>query len=386
MNLAEALIAFVADVAGPFLGLVEVVCWVMGLFLVLLAALRLLKHSDSFGKGAPPSALGTLATLLSGVVLLQLPAWMNALTITFFGTAETPTRAVLGYGTPDASFDELLGAVFTIVALNLRAQSLQRRQALGHRRTGRHAPRRRYRRPALLPGPRRPGDPGGRQRRGVGALPRQRPDLSRRWLAILAGIALFGRAFAARRLEAWIFTATAAVCIAAALLFSATVPALMVEWGMAPALDAVSAWSYLLGVSLLFGALLLVRRHLIRLHASRTCSLGAPLCAATAIIALTVTPALAISLGEMAEEAGQDLEVVPFFISVAFYILGILIVGFGLIRLKRHVDQPSQTTMGSGIVALIIGVALLAAPSVINAIGETFGVDATATISRPALD
>lgn len=117
MNLAEALIAFVRDVAGPFLGLVEVACWVMGLFLVLLAALRLLKHSDSFGKGAPPSAMGTCATLLAGVVLLQLPAWMNALTITFFGTSETPARAVLGYGTPDASFDQLLGAVFTIVAL-----------------------------------------------------------------------------------------------------------------------------------------------------------------------------------------------------------------------------------------------------------------------------
>ena len=117
MSLAEALIAFVADVAGPFLGLVEIACWVMGLFLVLLAALRMLKHSDSFGKGSPPLALGTLATFLAGVILLQLPSWMNAVAITFFGTAATPTRAVLGYGTPDASIDQLLAAVFTIVAL-----------------------------------------------------------------------------------------------------------------------------------------------------------------------------------------------------------------------------------------------------------------------------
>ena len=42
---------------------------------------------------------------------------MNALTITFFGTAETPGRAVLGYGTPSASIDQLLAAVFTIVSL-----------------------------------------------------------------------------------------------------------------------------------------------------------------------------------------------------------------------------------------------------------------------------
>lgn len=117
MNLAQALIAFVADIVGPFLGLVEIACWAMGLFLILLAALRTLKHSDSFGKGAPPSALGTLATFLAGVVLLQVPAWMNALAISFFGTARTPARAILGYGTPDASFDQLLAAVFTIVSL-----------------------------------------------------------------------------------------------------------------------------------------------------------------------------------------------------------------------------------------------------------------------------
>ena len=96
--------------------------------------------------------------------------------------------------------------------------------------------------------------------------------------------------------------------------------------------------------------------------------------------------ALAISLGEMAQEAGEDLELVPFFISVAFYILGVLLAGFGLIRLKRHVDHPSQTTIGSGIIGLLIGAALIAAPSIINAVGATFAVDATATLSRPSLD
>ena len=97
------------------------------------------------------------------------------------------------------------------------------------------------------------------------------------------------------------------------------------------------------------------------------------------------TPALAISLGEMAEAAAADLELLPIFISIAFYVLGVLIVGFGLLRLKRHVDHPSQTTIGSGLVALIIGAALIAAPSVINAVAETFAVDG-ATLTRPALD
>ena len=117
MNLAEILIAFVRDITPGFLTLVLVVCWIMGLMLILVAALRMLKHSDSFGKGAPPAAVGTLMTFMAGVILLQLPAWLDAVSTSIFGTHKTPTSAVLGYANPDASFDELLQAVFTIVAL-----------------------------------------------------------------------------------------------------------------------------------------------------------------------------------------------------------------------------------------------------------------------------
>ena len=59
-------------------------------------------------------------------------------------------------------------------------------------------------------------------------------------------------------------------------------------------------------------------------------------------------PALAVSLGDMAKEAADDLEAVPALLAVAFYIIGAAIVGFGLLKLKRHVDHPQQTTIGSG--------------------------------------
>ena len=211
-------------------------------------------------------------------------------------------------------------------------------------------------------------------------------------LSVLAGIALCGRRAARRdgaRIQAWLFTGVAALFVCGALLLAAAVPAVMAEWGMRPALGATSAWSYLLGVSLALAALILVSRRLIRRPRANTAGTQTSPrtgLALAGLFILTASPALAISLGEMAEEAGQDLEIVPFFISIAFYILGVLIVGFGLIRLKRHVDHPSQTTIGSGIVALLIGTALLAAPSIINSVGETFGVDSTATLSRPALD
>ena len=100
----------------------------------------------------------------------------------------------------------------------------------------------------------------------------------------------------------------------------------------------------------------------------------------------TAGPALAVSLGDMANEAAGDLETVPGLIAIAFYIIGAAIVGFGLLKLKRHVDHPQQTTIGSGLIAILIGVALIAAPAVINALGATFGVDGGShTVLKPRL-
>ena len=97
-------------------------------------------------------------------------------------------------------------------------------------------------------------------------------------------------------------------------------------------------------------------------------------------------PALAVSLGDMAKEAADDLESVPALLAVAFYIVGAAIVGFGLLKLKRHVDHPQQTTIGSGLIAILIGVSLIAAPAVINALGDTFGLSGGShTVIKPRL-
>ena len=97
-------------------------------------------------------------------------------------------------------------------------------------------------------------------------------------------------------------------------------------------------------------------------------------------------PAFAVSLGDMAKEAADDLESVPTLLAVAFYIIGAAIVGFGLLKLKRHVDHPQQTTIGSGLIAILIGVSLIAAPAVINALGDTFGLSGGShTVIKPRL-
>ncbi|MDE0377647.1 MAG: hypothetical protein OXI20_00220 [Rhodospirillales bacterium] len=112
---------------------------------------------------------------------------------------------------------------------------------------------------------------------------------------------------------------------------------------------------------------------------------GAALCGLS-LWALTAAPALAVSLGDMADKAAADLETVPTLLAIGFYIVGAAIAGFGLLKLKRHVDHPQQTTLGSGLIAILIGVALIAAPAVINGLGDTFGLGGAAqTVVRPRL-
>ena len=136
-----------------------------------------------------------------------------------------------------------------------------------------------------------------------------------------------------------------------------------------------------------------VRRILLELKSPRSWSQRAAPPAGPAAATLigaawlwTAGPALAVSLGDMAKEAADDLETVPTLLAIAFYIIGAAIVGFGLLKLKRHVDHPQQTTIGSGLIAILIGVALIAAPAVINALGDTFGIDGGShTVLKPRL-
>ena len=112
---------------------------------------------------------------------------------------------------------------------------------------------------------------------------------------------------------------------------------------------------------------------------------GAALCG-LGLWALTAAPALAVSLGDMADKAAADLETVPTLLAIGFYIVGAAVADFGLLKLKRHVDHPQQTTLGSGLIAILIGVALIAAPAVINGLGDTFGLGGAAqTVARPRL-
>ena len=97
--------------------------------------------------------------------------------------------------------------------------------------------------------------------------------------------------------------------------------------------------------------------------------------------------ALAVDLGDMAEEAAGALGEVPLFIQIVIYIVGALLVFLGLLKFKRHVDYPQQANLGSAMMTVAMGVALIVAPALINTLVETVGLDAAdTTLDRPTLE
>lgn len=81
-------------------------------------------------------------------------------------------------------------------------------------------------------------------------------------------------------------------------------------------------------------------------------------------------------LNEIVEDTGNSLENIPGLIQGVIYIGGAVFVASGVLSLKAHVDNPSgQTGIRQGLVRLVAGAFLLAAPAAFEALTESVGVD-----------
>lgn len=73
----------------------------------------------------------------------------------------------------------------------------------------------------------------------------------------------------------------------------------------------------------------------------------------------------------LAENIVKSSEGLPGIISAACYILGILLGVLGIIKIKDHVENPTQTPLRTGIIRLLAGGALFAIPIIYNAVFTT---------------
>jgi uncharacterized membrane protein YdcZ (DUF606 family) len=67
------------------------------------------------------------------------------------------------------------------------------------------------------------------------------------------------------------------------------------------------------------------------------------------------------------------------------YLVGILMATLGVLKIKDHVEQPSNTKIQEGAIRLAAGGALLAAPTVFQAMTETIDAGGAGTVNLETL-
>jgi hypothetical protein len=77
------------------------------------------------------------------------------------------------------------------------------------------------------------------------------------------------------------------------------------------------------------------------------------------------------TVNDLANNIVQSSEGLPGIIAAACYMLGILLGVLGILKIKDHVENPSQTPLRTGIIRLIAGGALFALPVIYNAVFTT---------------
>lgn len=86
-------------------------------------------------------------------------------------------------------------------------------------------------------------------------------------------------------------------------------------------------------------------------------------------------------LDEIVSSTDEQLTNIPELIRVAAYIGGAVLFIGGVLSLKAHVDRPADRPIREGLVRLIAGVLLLAAPAAFTVASETLGINSSETYS-----
>jgi hypothetical protein len=92
------------------------------------------------------------------------------------------------------------------------------------------------------------------------------------------------------------------------------------------------------------------------------------------------------NFSDIARNINASIEELPGLISGVSYMLGLLLGVLGVIKLKDHVENPTQTPIKDGAIRLAAGGALFGLPivmeSMLNTIGTTGTVIEAPTLSR----
>lgn len=92
---------------------------------------------------------------------------------------------------------------------------------------------------------------------------------------------------------------------------------------------------------------------------------------------------------DIAENITDSIEALPGLISGVSYLIGVLLATLGILKIKDHVENPTQTPLKDGTARVITGGALFGLPiiyeSALNTIGTTTSLVDVAELSKVEL-
>ncbi len=91
------------------------------------------------------------------------------------------------------------------------------------------------------------------------------------------------------------------------------------------------------------------------------------------------------TLGDMADSAATDAFQLKNLLSIGFYIIGIIVVGVGLLKVKKSADMPQQSSLAPALTTIVIGALLIMIPIVVDAFIDTTGSSQSTTVSKPRI-
>lgn len=83
------------------------------------------------------------------------------------------------------------------------------------------------------------------------------------------------------------------------------------------------------------------------------------------------------NFGAIASRITTSVSSLPGLVSALAYLFGVLLAVLGIMKIKDHVENPTQTPLKDGAIRLCAGGALFAVPILMEAMFETFGAATT---------
>ncbi len=88
------------------------------------------------------------------------------------------------------------------------------------------------------------------------------------------------------------------------------------------------------------------------------------------------------NFGSIAANINTSISSLPGLISAIAYLFGVLLAVLGILKIKDHVENPTQTPLKDGAMRLAAGGALFALPIIMEAMFETVGTGSGASAAQ----